>query len=313
MTNLSVKSSAAQAARHTTRQQPWWRKVWSARSLYLLLAPIFAGMLLFQYYPAAVSFMHSFTKWNGRRTVFVGLFNYRYFFEDPQTVNTWVNAGLLTAFAVAVVLTMPLLTAYFIYRLPNPNHQYFFRILFVLPIIVPGVVVTIVWKWFYADGGAINFILRTLELEGWTRLWLAEWDTALLAVMFVAFPWSSGINMLIYLAGFMSISQEVVDAARVDGAAGVKRFWLVELPQVRGQIKLLSVLTVIAVIQDFYRIKIMTNGGPGFATMVPGLRMYQAYEQLDLGYASTIGVILFAIIFGLTLLNQRLMRGSEEG
>lgn len=293
-------------------RRPLWQRIWSSRMLYLLVLPMLAGMALFQYYPAATAFYRSFYAWDGRSAVYVGLNNYTFFLEDPRLLASWTNVGQLLIFALIVVVTVPLFTAYLIFRLPNLRHQYFFRVIFLLPIIVPNVVQIILWRWIFSQNGAINLLLRAIGLEGATHLWLGNADTALYALMFMGFPWINGVTMLIYLAGFMAISSEVLDAAAVDGATGLRRFWYVELPLVRGQIKLHIVLTFINVLQEFERQLIMTDGGPGWATMVPGLRMYHAgMMQFNLGYASAIGVVLFIIIFILTIINQRYIRTAE--
>ncbi|MBN1139191.1 MAG: sugar ABC transporter permease [Anaerolineae bacterium] len=289
-----------------------WRQTWRSRALYLFLLPGLAGMLLFQYYPAISAFYHAFYKWDGRRATFVGLLNFRFFLSDSHLTVAWLNIIKLLAFRVIVVVTVPVLAAYFIFRLPKPSHRYFYRVLFVIPIVVPGVVSVMLWKWFYSLHGAINFALESVGLGSWTRLWLGDFDTALYALMFMGFPWVGGVTMLIYLAGLMSIPREVQDAALVDGASGFKRFWFVELPLIQGQIKLQVMLTVIGGLQEFYRIQIMTDGGPGWATMVPGLHMFHAYQHLDLGYASAIGLMLFVLIFSLTMINQRYIHGSVE-
>jgi raffinose/stachyose/melibiose transport system permease protein len=131
--------------------------------------------------------------------------------------------------------------------------------------------------------------------------------------MFMGFPWVGGVTMLIYLAGFMAIPREIIDAAIVDGAVGWHRFWHIELPLIQGQLKLTVVLAFIGNLQGFQTQLIMTNGGPGYATMVPGLRLYQAaVVDGKLGYASAIGLILFIVIFSLTLINQRYISGGQQ-
>ncbi|MGC9347533.1 MAG: carbohydrate ABC transporter permease [Anaerolineae bacterium] len=305
-------STEVKNSRPVSPSRSVWKRIRKNRALYLLLFPILAGMLLFQYYPAFKAFYRSFYKWDGRRATWVGLLNFEYFFSDSHLMVAWANIFQLLAFRVIVVITVPVLAAYLIFRLPKPRHRYVYRVLFVIPIVVPGVVQVMLWKWFYSLNGAINFLLRSVGLDSWTRLWLGDFDTALYALMFMGFPWVGGVTMLIYLAGLMAIPREVLDAALVDGATGFKRFWFVELPLIQGQIKLQVMLTVIGGLQDFYRIQIMTNGGPGWATMVPGLRMFHAYQQLDLGYASAIGLVLFILIFTLTVINQRYISGSVE-
>lgn len=286
-------------------------RIWRSRTLYLLLAPTVIGMILFQYYPALRAFWGSFHSWDGRRASYIGLYNYEYFFQDTRLIQSWINIAQFLVFNLAS-LVVPLIVAYLVYRLPSARHRYIYRVLIVLPVIAPGFVFIVLWRWLFSLNGGINIILRAVGLDSITRVWLGDTNTALYALMFMGFPWVDAFTVLVFLAGFLAIPSEIIDAAAVDGASGFRRLWSIELPAVRGQIKVFVILTFIGTIQDFGRSLFMTNGGPGWATMVPGLRMYFAFTQdADYGYASAIGVVLFAIIFVLTLINQRFIRGSE--
>jgi raffinose/stachyose/melibiose transport system permease protein len=285
-------------------------RIWRARTLYLLLFPTLFGMVLFQYYPALRAFWGSFQSWDGRRAHYIGLYNYQYFFEDPRLLQSWVNIFLLLIFNV-LSLAAPLFVAYLIYRLPNSRDRYLYRVLVVLPVIVPGFVFIVLWRWLFSLDGGINIILRSFGVPS-RVVWLGEPNTALGSLMFMGFPWIDAFTTLIFLAGFIAISTEMLDAAAVDGATGFRRFWHIEFPSISGQVKVLVILTFIGTVQDFGRSLFMTRGGPGWATMVPGLRMYYSFTQeAQYGYASAIGVVLFVIILLLTLINQRLIRGSE--
>jgi raffinose/stachyose/melibiose transport system permease protein len=146
-----------------------------------------------------------------------------------------------------------------------------------------------------------------------TRGWLSDPRTVLWAIVFIGFPFAGGINILIYYAGLAGIPESVHEAAELDGARGVGKFLTIDVPLVRSQIKLLSILTVIGTVQGFEGMFILTRGGPGFESMVPGLWMYMnAFSFQRMGYACAIGVILFLLILGLTILNMRYFRSSEE-
>lgn len=286
-------------------------RIWESRALYLLLLPTVIGMFLFQYYPAATAFWGSFQSWDGRRSHYIGLYNYEHFFDDPRLLQSFGNVALFLIFNV-ISLAMPLLVAYLIYRIPNNFQRYMYRVLVVIPVVVPGFVFIVLWRWLFSLDGGINVLLRAFGINS-RVIWLGNTDTALGSLMFMGFPWIDAFTVLIFLAGFLTIPHEILDAAAVDGANGFRRFFNIELPQVSGQIKVMIILTFIGTIQDFGRPLFMTKGGPGWTTMVPGLRMYDAFtSDAAYGYASAIGVILFIIIFVLTLVNQRLIRSSEE-
>jgi len=133
------------------------------------------------------------------------------------------------------------------------------------------------------------------------------------AVIFIGFPWIGGFEVLIYYAGLSAIPQSVNEAAQLEGCVGLRKFLLIDIPLVLSQIKLMLVLTIIAGIQGFQNLLIVTRGGPGYTTFVPGLQMYfNAFSYQRFGYACAIGVVLFALIFTCTILNMVYCKSSEE-
>ena len=204
--------------------------------------------------------------------------------------------------------------AAWIFRLKSDRAQYIYRIIMVWPAIVPGLVTLLLWQFIYdPNAGVLNAILDAIGLDQWaTKAWLADPDLALYAIMGTSFPFVGGIGVLIYLAGLQSISTEIFDAAALDGAGGIRRFFTIELPLIKGQIRLNLVLAVITGLQAIVGPLVLTNGGPVNATMVPGLYMYQqAFSYGRLGYASAIGVLVFIAVFILTVMNLTLFRDDD--
>src|SRR5262249_48113090 len=131
--------------------------------------------------------------------------------------------------------------------------------------------------------------------------------------IFIGFPWVGGFALLIYYAGLQNIATDVFDSARIDGATGLTRFRAIDLPLLMGQVKLLVVLAIIGGLQGFQTQLLLTHGGPRYATMVPGMHLYQNAMQFDrMGYACAIGVALFLVILSITYLNMRYLRSSTE-
>lgn len=326
MTDTSIAPVRPAPGARAEKLRDLMRRIWRARILYLLLLPTFALLIIFSYYPALSGLFYAFYRWDGFNAAYIGLENFQRFFTDPAIVQSFRNVFFLLVFALATNLTVPLLVALMIYHLPHGGARFWYRVGFTLPIVVPSVVLWLIWVFMYTNYGGVNSILNaiglgalTLTPDGLPRAWLGDQHTALLAIMFVGFPWVSTINMLLYLAGFEAISTEVIDAATVDGATGAAMFLRIELPLVMGQVKLIVVLTTIGVIQGFQSILVMTQGGPGYATMVPGLRLFNAAipkshaaEAPQMGYGSAIGVILFIIIMAVTILNMRVFRSGSE-
>lgn len=281
--------------------------------LYLLALPTILFLLVFIYYPAVNGFLTSFSYWTVKGSTFAGLANYEKLLSDKRLIASVGNLVQLTLFNVLVVITMPLIAAALVFHLPHRRVQYWLRILFVFPMIVPLVVVIMVWRWMYSLDGGINILLGMAGLSQYTQAWLGNRDTALYALMFTGFPWIAGLNFLIYLAGFQNIPRELLDAAIVDGASSIRRFFGVEIPLIRGQIRLLVMITIIYWLRSFDLPLIMTDGGPGWATMVPGLRMYHTVSRdFNLGYGSAIGVVLFIVVIVVTLIQLRLTKSSDE-
>lgn len=297
---------------HPRRQISFFAGVRRYGLFYLLLAPTFLFAFAFYYYPLASGIYHSFTYWDIKRTVWVGLDNYARLFSSPVTAAAWRNMALIVVSQVLVVLTLPLIGAALVHHVRRG--QYWWRIAFVLPIVVPATVVVFVWRWFYGIDGGINYMLRLVGLESIARAWLGDPATALWAIIFVGFPWVAGLNFLIYLAALQSIPEEVLDAARVDGATALRTFFQIELPMIRPQTTLLVTLTIIYFLRSFDAPLIMTNGGPGTTgTIVPGLQMYRAIrDELDLGYGSAIGTVLFGALLVVSLVNLAIRRRLEK-
>jgi raffinose/stachyose/melibiose transport system permease protein len=297
------------------RKRSLWQRIVRARFYYLLLLPCFIMLGLFSYYPAFLALWGSiFTLDYGRSGEFVGLQNFRELFNDPTFVTSVRNVLLLTLFGTVTAVTIPIFVAEWIFRLRFDRAQYWYRIIMVWPAIVPGLVTLLLWQFIYDPYyGLLNAMLGAVGLDEWaTKAWLADPDLALYALMGSAFPFVGGIGVLIYLAGLQSISIEIYDAAKLDGASGFKQFLTIDLPLIKGQIRLNIVLSIIAGLQALTGPLVLTNGGPVDSTMVPGLYMYQqAFTYGRLGYASAIGVVVFIAVFVLTVMNMTLFRDKD--
>lgn len=295
--------------------QNLWSELRKSWHLYLFLLPTFAFILIFRYYPAGSAVFHAFTRWNGAGiATWVGLENFRTLLTDFIFVASLKNIGIILAAALVKVLIFPMLAAEFIFNLRSERGQYWYRFLLILPIVVPGIVVTLVWRFIMGPRplGVLNALLELLGLTEWQHAWLADPKIALIAVLLVGFPWIDAIAMLIYYAGLQNISGDVLDASKIDGASIWERVMRVDLPLLFGQFKLLIIITTIFTLQNFGGMLVLTNGGPGYATMVPGLWMYQRAFLADrFGYASAIGVVLLVAMLTLTWINNKLLKETD--
>jgi ABC-type sugar transport system permease subunit len=274
-----------------------------------------ALVALFCYYPILSAFYHALFVWEGSGdATWVGLANFAELGRDAILGEATLNLLKMLLVGMVVSLTLPLAAAEMIFHLRSARAQYFYRVLFVIPMLVPGVVVLLIWGFLYDyDLGAVNQVLRAIGLGQFAHAWLGEPGIALCALMFIGFPWIGSFALLVYFAGLQSIPASVLEAARVDGASGLTRIWHVDLPLIRGQIKLLLTLGVIGGVQGFQTQLILTQGGPGYSTTVPGLLLYQNSMLYDrMGYACAMGVVMFLAILALTYLSTRYFRSGAD-
>lgn len=283
--------------------------------LYLLLLPGYLLLAVFTFVPFIWAFTTSLYDYEiGGTRKYVGLTNYSDYFHDFTFLLSFRNMLFLALVAMVTMIIVPLVLAKLIFSLSSERARYAYRVLFLIPIVIPVVAQILIWKgMIYSEGGLVNEVLRLVGMGHLTNSWLADPHTALAAVALVGFPFAHGVNILIFYAGLSSIPGSVHEAAWLDGASGVRKFLLIDIPLVLSQIKLLLILTIIGVVQGFQGIFLLTRGMPGFETTVPGLWMYfNAFNWQRMGYACAIGVILFLLIAALTALNTRYLKSSEQ-
>lgn len=313
MVTLSETNPSKTGFVKSKRRVIQWGRFRNKLPLYMLILPTIVLLAVFFYYPAIRGILTSFQYIDVRFTEWVGLENYERLFTDRRLIASFNNLLFLTVFNIGVVLTLPLMVAVFIHNLRSLTAQYWWRVAFIVPIVVPGVATILVWRWMYSPEGGINILLRSAGLGELARAWLGNSDTVMLALAFTNFPWVAGINFLIYYAGLQEISTEITDAAKVDGASTVRTFFSVQLPLLQPQMRLLALITVIFWLRSFELPLIMTNGGPGFSSMVPGLQMYYSINRdYDLGYGSAIGTVLLVLVLAVTLVQLRVTRSRND-
>ncbi|WP_293913153.1 sugar ABC transporter permease [Deinococcus sp.] len=280
---------------------------------YLFVLPTVLLLAWYAYYPAYIALTRAFTDWDGLNTPnFTGLENFRQAVTDPAMGQASLNSALWVGLGLGLAVIPPLLVAELIFHLRGPRRQYAYRTLFIVPIVIPSLVLLLVWGSFYRSDGLINQLLGTLHLGGLQREWLSDPHTALLSLIFLGFPYIDAFNLLLLYAGLQNIPGEVIEAARLDGATGWRRIWTIDLPLLGPQLRLIGLLAIIGNVQYFISPLVLTGGGPGNATTVPALLMYQTAVKFgQYGYAMSIAVMLLIVVVVLTLLSQRLGRLSQ--
>ena len=312
----ALPNAAHQGVGVQAREKSLWRRTYEGRVAYLMIAPTFIFLLVFMYYPAVLGLYRSLFKWSaGLEAEFISLDNFvKLFTKDRVFLSSLDHMLQLAAWYVVSTVGVSLFIAVLIHRLRAGRIQYTFRLGMILPVVIPSIVPLMLWKFIYdASVGPLNAILTWVGLDSWTRAWLADPNVALYAVMLRNFPWVDGVAILILLAGLQAIPFEIVESAMIDGASEMRRFWSIELPLIAGQIKLISVLSIMWGVQEFTAVFAMTQGGPINSTMVPGMWMFwNAFRINKMGYASAIGVVMFFITLVLTLINMKYITTEEH-
>lgn len=287
-----------------------WDRVKRASIAYVFLLPTLLFIGYFLYFPAYRALTGAFTFWDGfNPPEYTGLENFRRAFSDEVLRTATRNNLIWATFDVFLSIVPAFLVAELIFHVRRDGLRYLYRTIFIIPSVVPFIVSILLWSYFYQRDGLINLILAKLELDGWAHGWISDPDTALYALALMGFPWVNAFNMLIFYAGLQNIPPEILEAAALEGATGLRRVWTIDLPLVLAQFKLLLILAIIASGQNIVTPLLMTNGGPGYATYTVALYMYQtAVEYGEFGYSMAIAFMLFVFIMLLTAINQRLIR-----
>jgi raffinose/stachyose/melibiose transport system permease protein len=294
-----------------------FRRLKSHWPLFVLLIPSLTLIGLFLYFPAFSGVYHSFFRWNGDElATFVGLENYARAFTDPKLGHAFVVVGIL--FGASLFKMIPsIVTAVVIHRITSDRLRYIYRLLFVVPMVIPWMVVLLIWKFFYDPViGLLNSFLRATHLLGVLGLgqnpaWLGDADLIIPALIFWGFPWIGIIGVLIYLSGLEKIPTSVYECSELDGVGWFGKFLYIELPLIATQVRINLVLMIIGVLKGFGLILVLLGpaGGEEGAGLVPGLYMYySAFIERKAGYACAIGIILFGVIVVLTYINNKYVR-----
>ena len=282
-----------------------------SKSYYLYLLPTFTFLIPLFYYPFFIAIQNSFFSLSGAVPEFVGLENFKTFlFEDPQTFPALINITIMTAFGLIVGIGMAFFVAELIFSLKSHFGQAFFETGFLLTSLVPGVVVLLIWsQMFNPVYGFINNFLSIFGINTSSILWLGSPKTALLSLLLIGFPWIGGPTVLIILAGLQNIPKALIDYAKLEGLRGIKKVFLVDFPLVTGQIRVILLTALSSMIPAFTMQLVLTGGGPGYSTTVPGWQLYQsAFSYGEFGYASAIGVFLGLIVLTITIIGFRYLK-----
>ncbi len=306
------------------------RKALNKWKLYLFVLPSLIAICTFSYFPALSALYHSFFEWSGGSIKqFLGLDNFRRVLQDGVL---WKSFGTIGILIVANLFKMipAIVVAVLVHRLKSDKSQYWYRVMVVIPMIVPSLVTLFIWKFFFEPNlGVLNNVLDATHIkgllvaldshvlhwgvfkEGSPIAWLGQPQLIIPSLIIWGFPWVGAVGVLIYLAGLQSIGQEVYEAADIDGVSSFQKFLHIELPLIMTQVRLSLVLMMIGTLQGFglQYLLLGPSGGPGGRGMVPGLWMFnRAFIAGEFGYACALGIVIFFAILLLTYINNKYVR-----
>lgn len=307
MTSLGEPSVSRQVAPDArTRPRPGGGGSLARRDAlygYLFVSPQVLGYLAFVLGPLIAVFMFSLQRRNllSGQVTFIGLENYATMFSSDAlfrqvALNSLIFALGLVPLNVTLALLLAMLVSQKLFGIT------FFRTLFFAPVVTSAVAWAIVWRFMLqGEDGTINQLLSLVGIHG--PNWLREPTWAMIAVIVTRVIKNVGLNMIIFLAAIKDLPHEYLDAARVDGASSWQAFHKITLPLLAPTILMVVMITLIASLQVFDHIMLLTEGGPENATLVLVYYIYyQAFRVFEAGYASALAVVLFGIALVLTLI-----------
>ena len=273
----------------------------------LFLAPWVVTFIVFWLYPLVFSFILSLSDYDVFHPAvfrYVGLENYLRLFNDPRFLQCFRNTLFFVIGTTPVITVISLALALLIQRLPKGES--FFRSAFFLPSIISLVVISTIFKSFYSPTGSLNQLLACVGISG--PAWLVEPKLALPAIMAMDIWASVGYYLVLFLAALKAVPMQLYEAADVDGATDCQKFLHITLPQIRYMILFVVVINTIRSWQVFPEIFTLTRGGPLGTTDTMVHRLYEtAFRYQEMGYASAMAYVLFAIILVLSLIQMKVL------
>lgn len=273
----------------------------------LFILPAFLFIFVFMLYPLVSSGYMSLTEYNfvyDDAPTFVGLDNYFAAFQDPLFTTALKNTFVYGVFFFITVMVTSLVIALLLFQKLRFNA--FYRSAVFVPIVVPLSLAGLVFLWILQPNyGLLNHVLGdVLNMPFLAQPWLSNADTAMASIIVLGAWASIGFVTILFLAGLQGISHDTLEAAEMDGAAGLKKVFYIILPSLRETYVLTGTWTIIHALKVFVEPMVMTDGGPGTSTLVVYQQVYlTAFTYFDMGYASAMGYILGLIILVLVVLN----------
>lgn len=283
----------------------------SNKTGYLMSLPYVVYFAIFLAFPLVFAFVLIFHKWDIITPMeYIGLDNFVRMFSDMKFFRALLNTIIFLVIHIPLQIGIALLLAVFLNK--KIMMRGFFRAIYFMPVVVSGVVITIVWQQLYAyETGAINLLLNKIGLP---KLgWLTNPDLAMPSIAFMATWKNVGLYIVLFLVGLQSIPNYLYEAADIDGASEVQKFFHITLPSLNNTMVLVVILSTIGGFSLFVEPFVMTGGGPMNRTLSAMLYIYnQAFYFGHMGYAAALGFFFAAIVMIVILIQRRIVGGKGQ-
>lgn len=279
--------------------------MYKARHAWAFLAIPLILLLLFTFIPSIAAFILSFTNYNVFKPIeWLAFDNYISAFQDKSFRTALGNTFYYWLLVTPALVVLPILVAILVNQ--KLKGIAVFRLIFYFPVLVSVVVTAILWKWMFAKDGIINYFLTFVGVEPFG--WLTNPSTVMIALAFVTVWQGFGYYMLFYLASLQGVPTELYEAGELDGASFFQKHFYITVPLIRPMIFFVAVISTMGAFKEFTLMLTMTSGGPlSASTTIVLLVFKEAFEKLEMGYASAISFILFLVILVITYINQKFL------
>ncbi|MBS4204322.1 carbohydrate ABC transporter permease [Lederbergia citrea] len=302
MEHLSVNNATIVTSKSTKKKA---KKMMDILTITLFVSPALIIYGLYVIYPILATFNYSLFDWRGgNESTYVGLQNYVKLFQDPIFWSSLINNIWVTLTSVFLQIPIGLIMALMLFA-PIRGIRFMSSVYF-FPYLMSTVAIGLLWVYMYDPiNGSINQLLNLLGIEN--IAWLSDKNTAMIAILFVIVWNFAPFYMILFRAAIVGIPEELYEAAEIDGANPLLRFFHITLPLLMPTIVTSSILAIVGSLKAFDLFYVMTGGGPNHATELMGTYMYkQAFINFNMGYASSIAFVMFLIALIVTIIIQML-------
>ena len=278
----------------------------------LFVIPSILLILALKYYPLVLGVLNSLRQWTGTESHYVGLANFARMLGDTMVRQTFTNA-LKIALTLPIWIFLPMVVSFLVYQ-RTPGWQ-FFRVVFFLPYTISPVIVGLIWRQILHVQGPLNALLGALSAGALSPSWLGDKNLVLWTIDVVVLWSIFGFGIVTYLAGMATIDEEIFDAAAIDGASFWTRLLRIVIPMLKPVMGYWAIIcTAGMLVWMFPYLHSMTQGGPGFSSMLPDYLVYTvAFTFMEPGYGTAIGLVLFLFVAVISGFQVRYMYLSGAG